>query len=154
MELQGVMRHVESCFGPFGHSVSLGTRQAQKSFQTHMMVFQGDEAKVDAPFGQFGYSANLDTWFVPNVPQVHKSFWTHSMVLLGDKAQVDAHFYLFGASAIVDARQVHCLRRTYYWLGNHFESTRWNSQVMWVMWNLVSVRLETTLVLEQDRYTV
>jgi hypothetical protein len=32
---------------------------AQKSFWTHMIVLQGDEAQVDAHFGPFGDSANL-----------------------------------------------------------------------------------------------
>jgi hypothetical protein len=39
-------------------------------------------------------------------------------------------------------------------LRNHFGHTRWNSYVTWVMWNLVSSRLETVLVSVQDRYTV
>jgi hypothetical protein len=42
----------------------------------------------------------------------------------------------------------------YYRLGNHFGCTQWNSQVTWVKWNLVSVRLETVLVLVHDRRTV
>jgi hypothetical protein len=32
----------------------------QKSFWTHPMVLQGDEAQVKARFGLFGDSANLD----------------------------------------------------------------------------------------------
>ena len=32
---------------------------AQKSFWTHQMVLQGDEAQVEARFGPFGDSANL-----------------------------------------------------------------------------------------------
>jgi hypothetical protein len=41
-----------------------------------------------------------------------KLFWMHLMVPLGDEAQVEARFGLFGHSANVDARSVHCLRRT------------------------------------------
>jgi hypothetical protein len=39
----------------------------------------------------------------------------------------------------------------YHWLRNHFGLSRWNSYVTWVMLNLVLVRLETVLVLVQDR---
>jgi hypothetical protein len=73
------------------------------------------------------------------------------MVLLGDKAQVEAHFGPFGDSANLDARKVHGLRRTFHRLINLFGHTRWNSQVMSVLWNLVSVCLETVLVSVQDR---
>jgi hypothetical protein len=66
---------------------------------------------------------------------------------------VEAHFGLFGGSANFDARLVHGLRRTHR-LENHFGHTRWNSLVMCVMWNLVSVCLETVLPLVQDRCTV
>jgi hypothetical protein len=40
------------------------------------------------------------------------------MGLLGDETQVEARFGPFGDSATLDARLVHGLRRTYYWLGN------------------------------------
>jgi hypothetical protein len=76
------------------------------------------------------------------------------MVLLGYKAQVEACFGLFGDSANLDARYVHVLRRMYHKLRNHFGCTRWNNKVMWVMWNLISVYLETVLVSVQDRCTV
>ena len=76
------------------------------------------------------------------------------MVLLGDKAQLQARFCPFGNSANLDARQVHGLRQYYQKLKNHFGRTRWNSKVTWVMWNLVSIRLETVLVLVQDRCTI
>jgi hypothetical protein len=46
------------------------------------------------------------------------------MVLRGDEAQVEARFCPFGDSAILDARQVHCLRRMYHGLGIHFGRTR------------------------------
>jgi hypothetical protein len=76
------------------------------------------------------------------------------MVLLGDEAQVEAHFSQFGYSANPDTRQVHSLRWTYHRLTNHFGCTRWNSYVTWVMWNLISIRLETMLVFVQDSWTV
>jgi hypothetical protein len=76
------------------------------------------------------------------------------MVLLLDEAQVEARFGLFGDSANLDAILVHGLRRTYHRLKNNFGRSRWNSLVMWVMWNLISVCLETVLPLVQDRCTV
>jgi hypothetical protein len=42
----------------------------------------------------------------------------------------------------------------YHRQGNRFGRTRWNSKVMWVMWNLFSVCLEIVLVLVQDRCKV
>ena len=76
------------------------------------------------------------------------------MVLLGDEAQVEARFGLFGDSANLDARWVHSLRRACHRLRNRFGLTRWNSEVTWVMSNLVSICLETVLVSVQDRCTV
>jgi hypothetical protein len=76
------------------------------------------------------------------------------MVLLGDEAQVEACFGPFGDSANFDARVVHCLLRTYYRHKNHFGHTQWNSYVMWVMSNIISIHLETVLVLVQYRCTV
>ena len=75
------------------------------------------------------------------------------MVPLGDEALLEARFGPFGHSANLDARLVHCLRRAYHRLGNRFGRTRWNSYVTWVMRNLASFRLETVLVLVQDRCT-
>ena len=49
---------------------------------------------------------------------------------------------------------MHGLHRMYHRLGNSFGCTRWNSLVTWIMWNLVSIRLEIVLVLVQDRCTV
>jgi hypothetical protein len=49
---------------------------------------------------------------------------------------------------------VHALHRTYHRPRNHFGCTRCNYYVTWVIWNLVSVRLETVLVSVQDRRTV
>jgi hypothetical protein len=76
------------------------------------------------------------------------------MVLLGDEAQLEARFGIFRDSANLDARSVHGLRRTYHRLRNHFGRIRWNSLVMWVMWNLVSIRLKMVLVLVKERCTV
>ena len=63
---------------------------------------------------------------------------------------MENHFGHFGHRANLDARYVHGLRRTYYRLGNRFGRTQWNPYVMWVMSNLVSVRLEMVLVSVQD----
>jgi hypothetical protein len=68
------------------------------------------------------------------------------MVLLGDEAQVEAHFGPFGDSANLDARLVHNLHRMYHRLENHFACTRWNSNMMWVTWNLILVHLDARLV--------
>ena len=76
------------------------------------------------------------------------------MVLLGDEAQVRALFDRFADSDNLDARLVHSLRRMYYRLRNRFGRYRWNSEVTWVMWNLVLICLVTMLVSEQDRCTV
>ena len=76
------------------------------------------------------------------------------MVLLGDKAQLEARFGLFGGSANLAARSVHGLRGTYHRLGNHFGRTQWNCYMTLVMWNLISVYLETMLVLVQPMCTV
>ena len=74
------------------------------------------------------------------------------MELLGDMGHVESHFGLLGAS--VGARQLHGLRRTYHRLRNHFGSIRWNSLVMRLKRNLVSVHLEIVLVYVQDRCTI
>ena len=42
----------------------------------------------------------------------------------------------------------------YHRLRNRFGRARWNSYVMWVMSNIVSIRLETVLVSPQDRCAV
>jgi hypothetical protein len=76
------------------------------------------------------------------------------MGLLGDEAKVEARFSPFGDSATLDARLVLGLRRTYRRLRYSVGGTRWNSYVMWVMWNLVSICLETVLALVQDRCSV
>jgi hypothetical protein len=76
------------------------------------------------------------------------------MVLIGDEAQMEACFDPFGDSANLDAGWVRGLLRMYHRLQNYFGRTRWNSQVMWVLVNFVSVRLEMVLVSVQDRCTV
>jgi hypothetical protein len=73
------------------------------------------------------------------------------MELLGDVAQVEAHFNLFVGSANRDAVYVHGLFQTYHRLRKCFEHTRWNSYMMWVMWNLIYVHLEIVLVPVQYR---
>jgi hypothetical protein len=72
------------------------------------------------------------------------------MVLLGDEAQMEAPFGPFGDSANLDARWVHGLHLMYHRLKNYFGHTRWNSQMMWVLVNFVSVHLEKVLVSVQD----
>jgi hypothetical protein len=67
---------------------------------------------------------------------------------------VVAHFGLFEDSTNLDARLVHGLRRTYHRLRNNFGRTRWISYVTLVMWNLVSIHLETAVLSTQDRCTV
>jgi hypothetical protein len=67
---------------------------------------------------------------------------------------VDAHFGLFGDSANLGTRQGHGLCRTYCRLRNRCGCTRWISEVTLVMWNLVSVHLETTVLSMQDGCTV
>jgi hypothetical protein len=67
------------------------------------------------------------------------------MELLGDEAQVEARFGPFGDSANLD--EVHRLE-------NRFGHIRWNSEVTWVMWNIVLVYLDTVLVSVQDSWMV
>jgi hypothetical protein len=76
------------------------------------------------------------------------------MELLGDEAQVKVRFGLFGDSANLDVDRCMVLRRMYHRLASHFGRTRWNSLVTWVLWNLVSICLETVLVSVQDRCMV
>jgi hypothetical protein len=113
---------------------------------------------MESRFGPFGDRVicwcKIGARFEPCIPKAQKSFWTQLMVLLGDKAQVDGWFSLFGDSASLNARRMHNFHWTYRRLRNHFRRIRWNSLVTWVMWNLVSVCLETALVSVQDRCTV
>ena len=73
------------------------------------------------------------------------------MVLLGDDAQVEARLVHLEIVLILTqdryAVSVECTIGT----ENCFGCTRWISYVTLVMWNLVSVRLDTVLVLMQDR---
>jgi hypothetical protein len=63
------------------------------------------------------------------------------MVLLGHETQVDARFGPFGDSIILV--QDRCMEIV-------VGCTRWISKVTLVMWNLVSIHLETVLVSVQD----
>jgi hypothetical protein len=76
------------------------------------------------------------------------------MLLLGDEAKVETCFGLFGDNVSVGAGYVHGLYQSYQRLTNHFGHTRWYSLVMRPKWKLVSVHLETVLILTQDRCTV
>jgi hypothetical protein len=76
------------------------------------------------------------------------------MELLGDVGHVESCFTLFRDSVSVGARYVHNFRQTYHRIRNCFGHTRWYFEVMWVMWNLVSVRLEIVLLSVQDRCIV
>jgi hypothetical protein len=74
--------------------------------------------------------------------------------LLGNEGQVEARFGPFGDSATLDARLVHRLHQTYHRLENTIGGTRWNSEVTWVMWNLVSICFEIVLASVQDRCSI
>ena len=52
MVLQGVVSHVEACFGAFGGSVTLGTRWV------HGLLLH-DVGEVEARFGPVGDKVNL-----------------------------------------------------------------------------------------------
>jgi hypothetical protein len=64
------------------------------------------------------------------------------MEILGDEAQVEAHFGPFR-----DSVSVNDLYPAYHRLINHFGRTRWYSWVTRLEWNLVSVHMETMLML-------
>ena len=104
MELLGDVVHVESCFGPFGDTVSVlaryvhGLRQTYHGLRNHfgrtrcyskvtrlkwmlvlvcleiVLILTQDRGK-----------------FAPNVPWARKLFWTHRMELLGDVGHVECH---------------------------------------------------------------
>jgi hypothetical protein len=97
---------------------------------------------------------NIGAQFALNLPQTQKSFWTHQMILLGDEAQVEACLSPFGDSGNLDARKVRCLCQMYHRLGNHVRTHLMELLIEWVMWSLVSVRLDIVLVSVQDRCTV
>jgi hypothetical protein len=67
---------------------------------------------------------------------------------------MESHFGLFRHCVSVGARKVHGLGQSHHRLRNHFGRTRLNSLVTWVMWNLVSVHLDTVLVSVQDNCMV
>jgi hypothetical protein len=70
MESLSDVGQVESCFDPFGDSVSIGARyvlglrqiyhRLRNCFRPHLMLVLGDEAQVTAQFHLFGDSANPD----------------------------------------------------------------------------------------------
>ena len=69
MELLAYVGLVESCFGPFGDSVSVGARRcavcAKRTIGLYIifnapMALLGDEAQVEARFSPCGDSGNLD----------------------------------------------------------------------------------------------
>jgi hypothetical protein len=76
------------------------------------------------------------------------------IVLLGDVDQAEAHFDPFGDCFNLDARKMQGLRRMYHGLGNRFGHTRWYSNLTYVKWKLVSIRLDIVLVSAQDMCTV
>ena len=76
------------------------------------------------------------------------------MELLGDVGHVESCFRPFGGGTSIGARYVHGLHQLNHRVRNRFGRSRWYSEVLWVMSNLVSVHLEIVLVLVQDRCTV
>jgi hypothetical protein len=59
MELLGDVSHVESHFGPFGDSVSVGARYWYSLRQTYQMKLLGDVDHVESRFGPFAYSISV-----------------------------------------------------------------------------------------------
>ena len=76
------------------------------------------------------------------------------MLLLGDEPHVEARFSPFGDSASLDVDRCTVCAERHHRLRNCFGRARWNSYVMWVMSNLLSIRLETVLVSLHDKCTV
>jgi hypothetical protein len=81
-------------------------------------------------------------------------FWTHLLELLGDVGHVVSCFEPFGARVSFGAWKVHGLHRMYRRLRNYFGCTSWYSWVTRLKWKIVSVHLDTVLVLVQGRCTV
>jgi ABC-type microcin C transport system permease subunit YejB len=80
--------------------------------------------------------------YVPNVALAQKLLWTHQILLLGYELElklIEIVLILMQDGCTIYAE---CTIR----LGNHFGHTQWNSKVIWVMWNLASVRSEMVLV--------
>ena len=94
MELLGDVGLLESHFGLFGDSVSVGARLvhglSRKYHRLRNHFGRYMEAEVEVRFGPFGNCVSVDP---------------------------------FGDSANLDARLVHGLRRTYHRLGNRFGRT-------------------------------
>jgi hypothetical protein len=67
---------------------------------------------------------------------------------------VEACLSPFEDSGNLDARKVRCLGQIYHRLKYRVRTHPMEVLGEWVMWNLVSVRLETVLVSVQDRCTV
>jgi galactitol-specific phosphotransferase system IIC component len=59
MELLGELCHVESRFGPFGDSVSVGARYWYGLRQTCQLNLLGDVDHVESRFGLFGDSISV-----------------------------------------------------------------------------------------------
>jgi hypothetical protein len=76
------------------------------------------------------------------------------MILLGDEAQVEACLSPFGDSGNLDARNMRGLCRMYHWLRKSCTTQPMELLGEWVMWNLVSVHLETVLVFVQYRCSI
>jgi hypothetical protein len=73
------------------------------------------------------------------------------MVLIGDKAQLEAHFSPFRVLILRQDQCIVCIKRT---IGSEIILNAPDGTPRWVMWNLISVHLETVLILTQDRRTV
>jgi hypothetical protein len=80
--------------------------------------------------------------------------WTHPKVLLGDRLKSKLNSVHLEIVRTLTQDRCLLLRRMYHRLINGFGRTRWNSLVMWVMWSLISVHLDTELVSVQHRCMV
>jgi hypothetical protein len=140
MELVSDMGRVESCFSPFGDSVSVSARLEHglhRTYHRHRNRFGRSRSdsyvtrikwKLDSVC--FGIVLLLmQDWFLVCT----KCSIGIEIVLnalggtLGDEAQVEPRFGTFGDSATVDARLVLGLRRMCRRLRNSIGGTRWNS---------------------------
>jgi hypothetical protein len=84
--------------------------------------------------------------YVRNVASAKKLLWTHPMVLPGYELKlklISVHLEIvFILTQDGCSNYAECTFRH----GNHFGHTHWNSKVIWVMWNLASLRSEMVLV--------
>jgi hypothetical protein len=80
MKLQGNGGLLESQFGPFGYSVTVGNQ-----------------------FGECKCLHKIVARFAPNIPYAWKSFWTHQIELLGEVSRVEPRFGPFRDSVSVGA---------------------------------------------------